>query len=113
MSYNTNVSNECFIIYFTNVYAHASMYKARLSQTTLVTECFITHTNICVDVLSESSVDQMHYYTLHTYKGAHHYVSVDGESDGYVYGMPYYTDHTHKGAHHYVCVYVLADAPFL
>ena len=44
----------------------------------------------------------MPYYTHHTYKVVHQYVCVDVLSDGSVDGMPYYTVHKNMDAHPYV-----------
>jgi hypothetical protein len=51
----------------------------------------------------------MSYYTHHKYKGAIHYVCVDVLSDCSVDWMSYYTHHKYKGTNLCVCVDVLLD----
>ena len=64
---------ECLIIYFTVIKVLPTMYVFMVYQTTLVTECLITH-NI--------------------HKGAQHCVCIYGLSDYSCHCLPYYTRHT-------------------
>ena len=85
--------------------------------TAFFTKCFIKHitskrplsTNVCIDVLSDCTVDWMPNYILHMHMDATHYVCVDVFSDYTVVWMLYYTHYKYKGVHQYVCVGVLED----
>jgi len=65
MTSKTNLSNECFITYFTAIWVLTTMYACVLYQTTLIPECLITHIKkhngihqyVCVDVFLDWSVD--------------------------------------------------------
>jgi hypothetical protein len=73
------------------------MYLFMSYQTDPVTECpfYTLHKNtdfnyyVCVDELSECSLDWMRYYTLHKNNGAHQYVWVDVLSGCNIYWMSY------------------------